>query len=214
MSGLLKNALTTLVSASNDAQSNLYKVRFSGGILDSEFEDMKEQLTIRCSGITPPMPIQDSYQVKYITAYADRPVPKIGLSRTFSLTFRMDSYWNVYKVLLSLQRKFFDPSKSWVNINFLNSSGQPDSSKFFTTEVNYLEEAEVDDTSLGNPLYKFNYCWIESITPPSFNTNSSDAVTVTCQINFLEMEDFKSGFLGDGSSSDSLAGNVSAISYK
>ena len=194
MSGLLKNALSSLISASNDAQANLYKVRFSGGILDSsKYENLKDQLMIRCSGIEPPMPTQDNYQVKYITAYVDRPVTKIGLVRNFSLEFRMDSYWNVYKVLLDLHKQFMDASKSWVNIHFLKDNGQPDASKFFNVDVNYLTEAEANDSDLGEPLYRFNYCWIDTITPPSFDTNSSDPITVSCSINFLEMKDWQSG---------------------
>lgn len=214
MSGLLKGALSSLITSSNDAQANLYKVRFYGGILDSLYGSVKDQLTIRCSGITPPMPSQDSYQVKYVTAYVDRPVTKVGLTRNFSLEFRADSYWNVYKALLALQKNFMDESKSWVNINFLKENGQPDADKFFNVDVNYLEEAEVDDTSLGKPLYRFNYCWIDNITPPTFDTSSGEPVTVSCSINFLDMDDWQSGISGNENYSESMVKTIPKISYK
>lgn len=214
MSGILKGALSSLISASNDAQSNLYKVSFFGGILDSsKYSLTKDQMTIRCSGITPPMPTQDSYQVKYVTAYVDRPVTRVGLVRNFSLEFRMDSYWNVYKVLLDLQKQFMDASKSWVNINLLDDAGNIDTSKLFNVNVNYLSEAEVDDTSLGKPLYQFTGCWIDNITPPSFNTSSNDPVTVSCSINFLNMDDWQSGLSGSDYT-QSMVDSRPAISYK
>lgn len=213
MSELLQTALTSLIETSNDAQANLYKVIFHGGILDSEYSDLVDHLTVRCSGIEPPMATQDKYTVRYITAYVDRPVTKIGLSRTFSLTFRMDSYWEVYKVLLDLKKKFSHASKGWATHNYM-SDGSIDEDKFFNVDVNYLEEASTDDSETGEALYRFNHCWIESITPPSFDTNSSDPVTVTCQINFLEMEDIQSGMSDSSEYTSSMISNVSGASYK
>lgn len=190
MAGLLKNALNSLIRVSSDAQSNLYRIKFSGGVFGDE--NTSNYVIVRNSGIEVPTPTQEVYQTKYITAYVDRPVTKVGLVRNFPIEFRMDSHWELYKALLKQQKQFSNFKNSFVNSSILDADGNLIEDKFFTVEVEAILELAEDEESASEKLFTFRHCWISSITPPSFDTGSSDPITVSCQINFLEMDDYQS----------------------
>ena len=190
---LLTNSLNSLISTGNDSYSNLYRITFSGGLLPEDTQN----LTVRCSNFTPPTPSQKTYPVKYVTATIDRPVPKVDITRNFSLEFRLDDYWNVYSQLLLQQKTTMQASKSFVDSSI-------------TSLMPYLFNVKVDRiTSLDNSeddnlqrLFNYKGCWIENLTPSGFDTANSDPVTCTCSINFLEFEDLQSGLTDTNSDSD------------
>lgn len=190
---LLTNSLNSLISAGNDSYSNLYRMTFSGGLLPEDTQN----LTVRCSGFTPPTPSQKTYPVKYVTASIDRPVPKVDITRNFSLDFRLDDYWNVYSILLNQQKVTMQASKSFVDSSI--TSLMP---YLFNVKVDRI--TSLDDSRDDNLQRLFNYkgCWIESITPSGFDTSGSDPVTCSCSINFLEFEDLQSGLTDTNSDSD------------
>ena len=190
---LLTNSLNSLISAGNDSYSNLYRMTFSGGLLPEDTQN----LTVRCSGFTPPTPSQKTYPVKYVTASIDRPVPKVDITRNFSLDFRLDDYWNVYSILLNQQKITMQASKSFVDSSI--TSLMP---YLFNVKVDRI--TSLDDSGDDNLQRLFNYkgCWIESITQYGFDTSGSDPVTCSCSINFLEFEDLQSGLSDTNSDSD------------
>ena len=199
MSLIVNNALNSLIREGNDAQSNLYRLKFSGGY-DNMFGDknLSDSITIRNSGITLPMPSQDSYTVKYITAYIDRPVTKVNLDRHFDIEFRVDSHWNIYRKLLEQQRLFSNAAKSFSSIYITDSVGNILEDKFFNVTVEYINElsesSNVDNEDNLNTIAEYRHSWIESITPPSFSTGDASPVTISCSINFMEMIDYQSRY--------------------
>lgn len=181
---LLTNSLNSLISVGNDSYSNLYRMTFSGGLLPEDTQN----LTVRCSGFTPPTPSQKTYPVKYVTASIDRPVPKVDITKNFSLEFRLDDYWNVYSILLDQQKVTMHASKSLVI-----SSMEALKPYLFNVKVDrILNLSESEDDNVQR-LFNYRGCWIESLTPSGFDTSGSDPVTCTCSINFLELEDLQSG---------------------
>lgn len=190
---LLTNSLKSLISTGNDSYSNLYRVTFSGGLLPEDTQN----LTVRCSSFTPPTPSQKTYSVKYVTATIDRPVPKVDITRNFSLEFRLDDYWNVYSQLLRQQKITMNASKSFVDSSI--TSLMP---YLFNVKVDrIINLSESNDTNLQR-LFNYRGCWIENLTPSGFDTSNSDPVTCTCSINFLEFEDLQSGLSDTNSDSD------------
>lgn len=181
---LLTNSLSSLISTGNDSYSNLYRITFSGGNLPEDTQN----LTVRCSNFTPPTASQKTYSVKYITASIDRPVPKIDITKNFSLEFRLDDHWNVYSTLLDQQKVTMHASKS-----FVTSSIEALEPYLFNVKVDrILNLSESEDDNVQR-LFNYRGCWIESISPSGFDTGGSDPVSCTCSINFLEFEDLQSG---------------------
>lgn len=192
---LLTNSLNSLISVGNDAYSNLFRITFSGGT----FPEDTQNLSVRCSGFTPPAPSQKTYPAKYITATIDRPVPKVDINRNFTLTFRLDDYWEVYSELLKQQKQLLHASKS-----FVSSDSSVISSQLFNVQVDRivrLSESEDEDVQR---MFNYRGCWIENLTPSGFNSNGSNPVTCTCSINFLTFEDWQSG-LSDVNSNETTS---------
>lgn len=181
---LLTNSLNSLISTGNDSYSNLYRITFSGGKLP----DDTQNLTVRCSNFTPPTSSQKTYSVKYVTAAIDRPVPKVDITKNFSLDFRLDDYWNVYSTLLDQQKVTMHASKSLVI-----SSMEALEPYLFNVKVDRIINLSESEDDNVQRLFNYRGCWIESLTPSGFDTSGSDPVTCTCSINFLEFEDLQSG---------------------
>ena len=182
------NYIQTLVSAGSDAQSNLYIVNFVGGSLT----DSGEALTVRCQGFQPPQTFsQNSYQNRFITAFIEMPASKVNVSRNFSLTFRVDAYYDIYKKLLEQRGVTSDPANSYVANDILTLKNN---NMLFDVEVAVVDDGVHDaETISSQTIFKFKDCWISSVGAIQYTTDSANAATTTVGINFLEMEDLQSG---------------------
>lgn len=178
------NFIESLISASSDAQGNLYEVSFTGGNLTDENNSLK----IRVDNFTPPETSQKNYQVKYLTASIDRPAAQVTTAKNFSLDFRVDANYNAYKALLKQQKLTFNPSHNFAAID-INSLAE--SNKLFSVTVNAVNEGVTTEEVETTTLFKFDRCWITSIAPLSFKVGSSDPITVSITINFLGMTDLQ-----------------------
>lgn len=184
------NFLQSLIGAGADAQSNLYEVDILGGSLT----DVSTPLKIRCNGFTPPdTPEPALYQVKYLTAYIDRPSAKVAPIKNFSLTFRIDANLDVYKALLAQQKITFNPSKSFA-ANDIQQLYYND--ELFTTTVNVVEQAFATEYSDAYPFFRYYGCWITGITPSQLSYDGSSAQTAQVNISYLYSEDLQSGVTG------------------
>lgn len=180
------NYLETLVGASSDAHSNLWEANFTGGKLTA----VNEVLKVRCNKFTPPATSQEGYDVKYITATIKRPRTKVNVTRNFTLEFRVDANYTVYKALLEQQKTTFLPTSSFASsdIYALSQTGS-----LFDVTINMIDEGLVDTKPTSETMYKFRNCWISGIDAISFSSDSSDPIKVSITINFLQMDDLQSG---------------------
>ena len=197
---IVTNALQSLIDAGNDAMNNLFSITLSGGDLGETGD-----LTIRASGFTPPMYTQDSYKVTFVTATIERPRTKVNLTRSFTLDFRVDDNWNVYKKLLRHQKNFMNAQKSYVNhdLEALKNDG-----KLFDVVVNRIINLDESGEASTEKLFKYNYCWISQITPTDFSSSSNEPIKVTATINFIEAEDWQSGIKNDATHGSKLSASV------
>lgn len=197
------NYISTLVSVGNDAESHLYELSFEGGYLT----DNNTALRVRCAGFQPPEISQDTYPVRYITAYIDRPRAKITVNRYFTLKFRVDDSWNLYKALLRQQQITSNPAHHFAKSDIKQLM---DDGLLFNVSVDIISELNdvIGNEASGNNvatsetidtrrLYNFKNCWIEEMKLPTFTGSASDAVSVDVKICFLQMEDWQSGLTGD-----------------
>ena len=185
------NYLQDLIGAGNDAHSNLYEIVFTGGEFSSSAE-FAQNMSIRTSGFTPPSITNDSYPVKYITAFVEWPRAKAEITRNFNIDFRMDANWEVFKKLEKQKNLTLNASHS-----FAATDLKAIEDKLFKVSVYALKDgmpSENIKASDKKKLYEFHHCWITKIDTPKFNNASSENIKVSVTINFLEMYDLESGF--------------------
>lgn len=183
------NYLIDLLSSAGDALSNLYLVTFRGNFLDS----VSNQLQVRADSFTPPVSSTGTYTVRYLNNFVDRPQTKINLTRSFSLTFRVDSQMSVFKAILDQQGVTFNPAKSFTATDITTIR---DEGRLFDITIEIVDEGISTEVIETTTLYVFKDCWISSITPISYDYNNSSPTTVSMTINFLIMEDPASGISG------------------
>lgn len=181
------NYISDLLNAGNDAFSNLYEVTFA---LSDDYKDIIDSttFTMRCKDFTPPsVSGGDTYRVRYVTAFVDWPSAKVNVTRTFDLTFRVDSNYETYKNLHLLAKNNFNPNTSYVNTDLTDLAKTS-----FTVTVSVLTNgsssaAEAD--KMG--LYKFNNCIITGITPIEYKQGDASPITAKATFVFGDMVDLQ-----------------------
>ncbi len=181
------NYISDLLNAGNDAFSNLYEVTFA---LSDDYKDIIDSttFTMRCKDFTPPsVSGGDTYRVRYVTAFVDWPSAKVNVTRTFDLTFRVDSNYETYKNLHLLAKNNFNPNTSYVNTDLADLAKTS-----FTVTVSVLTNgsssaAETDKME----LYKFNNCIITGITPIEYKQGDASPITAKATFVFGDMVDLQ-----------------------
>ena len=181
------NYISDLLNAGNDAFSNLYEVTFA---LSDDYKDIIDSttFTMRCKDFTPPsVSGGDTYRVRYVTAFVDWPSAKVNVTRTFDLTFRVDSNYETYKNLHLLAKNNFNPNTSYVNTDLADLAKTS-----FTVTVSVLTNgsssaAEADKME----LYKFNNCIITGITPIEYKQGDASPITAKATFVFGDMVDLQ-----------------------
>ena len=185
--GNSSNYISDLLNAGNDAFSNLYEVVLTpnGGF---ENEGDGTTFTMRCKDFTPPdLSGGDPYRVRYVTAFVDWPSAKVNVTRTFDLTFRVDSNYTAYKRLHLLAKDNFNPNTDYVNTDLTDLKNTS-----FTITVNVLKNgsssaAESDKMA----LYTFNNCIITGITPIEYKQGDASPITAKATFVFGDMTDLQ-----------------------
>ena len=181
------NYISDLLNAGNDAFSNLYEVVLTpnGGF---ENEEDGTTFTMRCKDFTPPsLSGGDPYRVRYITAFVDWPSAKVNVTRTFDLTFRVDSNYTAYRRLHLLVKDNFNPNTDYVNTNLTDLAKTS-----FTITVNVLtngSSSAADKDKMA--LYTFNNCIITGITPIEYKQGDASPITVKATFIFGDMTDLQ-----------------------
>lgn len=115
----LNSQITALHEIGADAMDNLYDVYITvPTVLEANrlpTEDITKQLRIRAEGFTPPKFTQKKYEVRYKTVGMNRPAARVDGAREFTLTFRLDAYYQVYHALLAWRSILFEPSIGYAN---------------------------------------------------------------------------------------------------
>ena len=193
------NYLSSLINAGADAMTNLFYVKFSGGLVD----EIAPSLIVRLSDISLPTATQETFTINYMTTSLDVPKADISIDKKLDITFRLDSNYELYQYLLKQQALTSIPNLGYAsNIapdEPLLSSTNPNKDsgleiKLYSmkTEVKAgnQESPQEDNTTPNYQLmYTFKYCWISEITPPSYSYSNSDALTVKASFYFYEYSD-------------------------
>lgn len=206
------NYLNTLVNTGADAYNNLYEAVFefqtNSPAKALNASALAPLLTVRCTGFTIPQQKQDSYDVKFVTASIPRPRAKVDVTRQFNVSFRVDANYLLYKNLLKQKGVTSNMSKSFVTNDIYSLSNHAtgtEASKLFNVTINVVDNAltgnEQSDISAVK-MFRFENCWITKIDELPFKQESSDPMTVSLEVHFLEMYDLESGFTATDSRTD------------
>ena len=162
---------------------NLYYLDFSGKYID----DYSQNLKVRVSNFTPPVPTQGKQTFNYITTSVDMPTPSFTMDKTLKFTFRLDENYALYKALLKQQSTTMNAGTGWATNQVPSES-----------DGGITVKAYIFDRSLGNdpddeenyrPMYIYRYCYITDITGLTYSYEGANPMTVSTTMKFLDFDD-------------------------
>lgn len=182
--------IASVLNASTDALDNLYVLTFRGNNID----DISTPLQLRCNSFTPISINQATYSVRFLNNYIDRGIARVPISRSFNITCRVDSQYEVFKTLLDQQGVNFNPARSFTAtaIDTLKENDQ-----LFDVTVEVVNEGITTETISTSTIFKFYDCWISNVQLGNYSYDNSSPQTATMTVNFLRMEDLQSGISGE-----------------
>lgn len=175
--------ISALIEAGSDVMKNLYYLDFSGKYID----DYSQNLRVRVSNFTPPVPTQGKQTFSYITTSVDMPTPSFTMDKTLKFTFRLDENYELYKVLLKQQSTTMNAGIGWATNQVPSES-----------DGGITIKAYIFDRSLGNdpdneeyyrPMFIYRYCYITDITGLNYSYENANPMTISTTIKFLDFED-------------------------
>lgn len=186
--------LSELISVGADAMTNLYKVEFSGGLLDGEYSDLPVALKVRNKDFTPPTFSQDQKNtVHYMTTSVDLPKSVVSGTKELTFKFRLDSNYRVYSFLLKQQS-----ATGMANLGFA-TNGVPDSvdggfkvavyafDRSLSNDIEALADPTEDDCY--RKMYEFRHCWIKKLSGLDYSYDNSNPEVLTVTVGFFDFDD-------------------------
>ena len=119
-----------------------------------------------------------------MTTDFDLPKAEIQGDKKFTLNFRVDENYKVYKALLDQMSVTSVPNLGQVSLK------APDNKdlEIKVYAFNGSNSSLVDDDTGFQILYRFTYCWIMSVKGPTYGYDSSNPEKVSVDIGFFECE--------------------------
>lgn len=184
LSSATNEYLSQLIDVGADAMSNLFKVEFSGGVFDTN----PNQWTVRLNEFTPPdfKQVVDN-NVNYLTTGLTLPKAAISGTKAFTVKFRLDENYNLYRQLLIQQT-----TAANMNLNLIYDNLNNNDATFITKvyRVNGAIQESVDDIN-WELLYTYKYCFIKKISGLTYSYDNNGVESISAEIGFW---DFSSKF--------------------
>ena len=175
--------ISALIEAGSDVMKNLYYLDFSGKYID----DYSQNLKVRVSNFTPPVPTQGKQTFNYISTSVDMPTPSFTMDKTLKFTFRLDENYALYKALLKQQSTTMNAGTGWATNQVPSESDGGITVKAYVFD-RFLGN-EPDDDENYRPMYIYRYCYITDITGLTYSYEGPNPMTVSTNMKFLDFED-------------------------
>lgn len=192
--------LSSLVSAGPDAMTNLFYVELSSNTLNNN-ELLKTGLRVRNRDFNFTELTHATQTVNYMTVSLDIPSASLEGSKTFSLTFRVDANYDVYKYLLKQMARTSAPNLGYASNDVPDEAGEGGLTiRVYAIDKPLTSSNHVDPEGDNFTLmYEFTHCWIENLAGLNYSYNSPDAETVTVTFGFWEYKNPQSLLLNSDS---------------
>jgi len=170
-------ALETIYMAGDDALGNQFQVVIPAfpGCVDPV------GINLRVTDFTCPELTVGTYPVDYKGGSFEKPSGKNDSAKDISFTFRIDKFWNSYKSFVNLKQLMSNDLTYQIGYDVLPGGVAP---YRFPVTVLTLDGLDIP-TSSG---WQYNFCFLKSISAPSFSMSSGDALTCDISMGFVSQK--------------------------
>lgn len=192
------DSLSSLINAGADAMTNLYYVKINAADPDDN-SILDTGLIIRSSNFTPPVFTHPVHTVNYMTTSSDIPSTFITGDKSFTLSYRIDANYDIYKWMLRQQANTSAGNLAFAATDVPDYPGEGMTVTFYAMDEPLTEGQQVDPSLMSDTfkkLWKFKYCWIGHVSQPTYTYDNSNPLQVDVKINFWDFEDPMNLLLG------------------
>lgn len=185
------DSLSSLINAGADAMSNLYYIKINAADPDDD-SVLDTSLTIRSSNFTPPAFTHPVHTVNYMTTSSDIPSTAITGEKSFTLSFRMDANYDLYKYLLRQQANTSIGNLAYAATDVPTYPGNGMMVTVYAMDKALIDQDQVNPEEMSEnfvELWKFKYCWVGHVSQPTFSYENSNPIQIDAKINFWDFED-------------------------
>jgi hypothetical protein len=148
-----KMSASETAPATGGTQTTAPTTTSSNAALEAPTPVQNHQLTLRASGFEPPKFNIKKYDVRYKTVGLRRPATRIEGDRSFKITFRVDSYYNIYRMLALWRSVLMEPATGYAsNALWGPGSGDDLAAAGANTKLNSLF-GQIAVVALARPIY-------------------------------------------------------------
>ncbi len=189
--------ITTLFNTGVDAFTNIWDIaitfpkRISSTLTSSN-------MSVRALGFTPPELYLNTVPVDYMGVTVQKPVPKIQGNKTFTIEFRLDANYNVYKYLGEWKRLWADPSGEGI---VSNSAYADKSANTVASDSTFTAAATATSATAAKPatgghygsisVYPYNYFEIADASSSPSNSPPPSNLSISREYPASGSWDFK-----------------------
>jgi len=174
----LTTNVTELIKVGADAMDNMFDVEVTLPTKLQGFKTgLKDQLRFRVEGFQAPNPKVAMYENAYKGVKIKRPATKIEMDRTFNLSFRIDAYYHVYKVLKLWAGLLAHASTGFMSNDYGPGVDSDTSNVFGVVKV----------AALNSPIQPINESGID-IENGTLSPGAKEGVTTATSIVDLEVD--------------------------
>jgi hypothetical protein len=188
--------VTTLINVGPDAFSNLYDVvfKFPSRIIDED-PSFIDNVSVRVQDFPFPDIALQPYTISYKAIDLKQFAPKIAGARKLTLSFRVDSKWNIYKAFKAWKRLYANENNADITFrNFMNEepNGSVNEETYGYIEVrgyhsnNALSEITSPSNSSSNELetWRFYNVACINVDEPSFTREAANPIMLSVSFIF------------------------------
>jgi hypothetical protein len=186
----MSNTISTLISAGLDAFVNLYDVEItlptnlsgiSATLVDTSMavSGNQNKIITRIGNFQPPESSLGEYPIYYQSGSITRQNAKIALNRTFTLPFRIDGNYDLYRVLKGWQGLYLGPSQADYRLP------SPEETGYFgnITVSGYNSNVSPGDPITGDlsikAIWNFDSVICLDVSEPQFGRDAANPVEVS-----------------------------------
>jgi hypothetical protein len=180
--------ITTLIASGIDAFSNLYDVRITlpGG-------DIKDAWSVRATNFSPPELTHGTYDVDYKIIQIKRPNALIEGDRKFTIEFRLDAGYQLYRDFTTWKNLWVDPTNGGsIQFGALSYAGATGSGMYGLVEVVAYKSSGASSgisTVQSSPVgakWNFKDVICMKVGSPTLAREGADAATISADFIFGE----------------------------
>lgn len=217
----LKSQISALLNLGADAMDNMFDVFLTlpKAVIGEDTADTEESnynaYNLRCSGFDPPQFSLKTFDQPYKNTTIRRPSGKIEGNREFSLQFRLDANYSIYRNLMKWRDLFMQPSTAYagngirdpihpyddprsldnrlgiVDVYALASPiyVKPTAPGSTSYSVHGVSEKTFLDANIDRLQWRFFEVWLSKLENPKFKTGGGEVQLVTATFGFGRFED-------------------------